>query len=50
MEADALAVFILVTVDTTEVVTVATVPPLDVSSNTSLNAGGSSAKSASGLA
>jgi len=50
MVADTLAVLILVTVDIIEVVAVATIPPSDVSSNTSLNAGGSSAKSASGLA
>lgn len=49
MEADALAVFKLVTVDTTEVVTVATAPLLDASSKTSLNVGCSSVKSASGL-
>lgn len=49
MEADTLAVFTLVIVDTTEVVTVATAPLFDVSSNISLNAGCSSAKSTSGL-
>lgn len=48
---DAIAELILVAVDTTEDVTVEAIPILDVvfSSNTSLNAGESSDKSAAGL-